>query len=121
MLFINDFPNRRKRCPKDVKLTGKTTLITGNENEKYDEKSCRRVHEHNLYHINLINFTGSNRGIGYETAKDFAIRGARVVMACRNVQTAEEAKSKIIGRFSVFTAVLSKFNEIVQDATISIV
>ena len=50
----------------DVKLNGKTTLITG----------C-------------------NTGIGYETAMDFARRGARVIMACRNLEKAEEAKTKV--------------------------
>ena len=51
----------------DVKLTGKTTLITG----------C-------------------NTGIGYETALDFARRGARVVMACRSLERAEGAMTKVI-------------------------
>ncbi|EFA10517.1 WW domain-containing oxidoreductase-like Protein [Tribolium castaneum] len=40
--------------------------------------------------------TGSNTGIGYETALDFAKRGARVILACRNAAKAEEARSKIV-------------------------
>ncbi|KAF5307642.1 hypothetical protein FQR65_LT06697 [Abscondita terminalis] len=40
--------------------------------------------------------TGSNIGIGYYTALDFAKRGARVILACRNIKKAEEAKLKII-------------------------
>ena len=40
--------------------------------------------------------TGSNTGIGYETALDFAFRGARVIMACRDTKKAEMAAKEII-------------------------
>lgn len=38
--------------------------------------------------------TGANSGIGKETAKDLAGRGARIIMACRNLTTAEEVRRK---------------------------
>ena len=40
--------------------------------------------------------TGANSGIGFETAKALAKKGATVVMACRNLQKAEEAKKKVL-------------------------
>ncbi|XP_061523054.1 retinol dehydrogenase 12 isoform X2 [Phycodurus eques] len=40
--------------------------------------------------------TGANTGIGKETARDLAARGARIIMACRDLERAEEARSEIL-------------------------
>ncbi len=39
--------------------------------------------------------TGCNTGIGLETARDLSNRGARVVMACRNIDAANKAAEAI--------------------------
>jgi NAD(P)-dependent dehydrogenase (short-subunit alcohol dehydrogenase family) len=37
--------------------------------------------------------TGANSGIGYETAKALASKGATVVIACRNLEKANAAEN----------------------------
>ena len=56
-----------ERCHSKARLDGKTAIVTG-----------------------------SNTGLGRETALDFAKRGARVILACRDEKRANEAKNYII-------------------------
>ncbi|XP_047510477.1 retinol dehydrogenase 14-like [Pieris napi] len=44
----------------------------------------------------VVIITGGNCGIGLETAKNLAERGARVIIACRSIKRATEAKDEII-------------------------
>ncbi|HUM88959.1 MAG TPA: oxidoreductase [Prolixibacteraceae bacterium] len=40
--------------------------------------------------------TGGNSGLGYESVKAFALKGATVVLACRNLAKGEKAKNEIL-------------------------
>lgn len=44
----------------------------------------------------VVIVTGGNCGLGFETAKDLANRGARVILACRSVRRANAAVEKIV-------------------------
>jgi NAD(P)-dependent dehydrogenase (short-subunit alcohol dehydrogenase family) len=44
----------------------------------------------------VVIITGANSGIGYESAVAFARKGARVVMACRNLEKAERARRDLL-------------------------
>ena len=56
-----------ERCHSKARLDGKTAIVTG-----------------------------ANTGLGKETALDFAKRGARVILACRDEKRANDAKNDII-------------------------
>lgn len=47
----------------------------------------------------VVIVTGANSGIGFETAKSFALHGAHVILACRNMTRASEAVSHILGEW----------------------
>ncbi|KAM7542611.1 hypothetical protein Aperf_G00000008033 [Anoplocephala perfoliata] len=47
----------------------------------------------------LIIVTGANAGIGKETTAELARRGAKVIMACRNMEKAEAAKADILSLY----------------------
>lgn len=47
----------------------------------------------------VIIVTGGNSGLGYEAAKVFAKHNATVILACRSIERAEEAKEKIMTEY----------------------
>lgn len=44
----------------------------------------------------VVAITGANSGIGLETARDLATRGAEVYMLCRNMRKCNKARAEVI-------------------------
>ncbi|XP_044196412.1 retinol dehydrogenase 12 [Thunnus albacares] len=57
---------------------------------------CNRWSSEDRLDGKTVIITGANTGIGKETARDLAGRGARIIMACRDLERAEEARSDIL-------------------------
>lgn len=78
------FVHSSKQCKNYVCLNGKTALITGANTGKISVLM--------LDFCLKIFFTG----IGFQAALEFAKRGARVILACRDQEKANQAREKII-------------------------
>ncbi|XP_048001616.1 retinol dehydrogenase 14 isoform X1 [Leguminivora glycinivorella] len=62
----------------------------------YAQLTCGRYRGKARMDGKTVIVTGCTSGIGRETAKELAKRGATVIMACRNIEAAEKVKEKII-------------------------
>ena len=59
--------------------------------------------------------TGANTGLGYETAKALAERGASVVLAVRNVEKGEQAAARMTGDVTVQALDLTSLDSVRTD------
>ncbi|XP_077982271.1 WW domain-containing oxidoreductase-like [Glandiceps talaboti] len=69
----------------------------GEITQRFDSYStCRSILQGRDLSRQYVIITGANSGIGFETARNLAIHGAHVVMACRNLKKANAAAKTIL-------------------------
>jgi len=61
-----------------------------------DEVNIEQLVKRSKLDGKTIIVTGANTGIGKETARELARTGARVILACRSLQRAEDARKEIV-------------------------
>jgi NAD(P)-dependent dehydrogenase (short-subunit alcohol dehydrogenase family) len=65
--------------------------------------------------------TGANNGLGFELTKELALRGFKVIMACRDQKRADDARNEILkttnidqNNLVIKLLDLSKFNSVMK-------
>jgi NAD(P)-dependent dehydrogenase (short-subunit alcohol dehydrogenase family) len=71
--------------------------------------------------MQTVLITGGNTGLGFETAKQFLLASYAIIIACRNVEKAEEARNQLIkdtenNNISIVTLDLASFKSIRECA-----
>lgn len=76
-----------------IVITGGIALITFIR--FYALVTCGKCNSNAKMNGKTVIITGANSGIGKCTARDLAKRGARVIMACRNMELSQKVRGKI--------------------------
>ncbi len=72
-------------------------LVGNSESLAAPECLCSGGHEHGKWEKKVALVTGSNRGIGLETARQLGQQGVTVIVAARSEQEAAQAAGKLRG------------------------
>ncbi|VVC96043.1 unnamed protein product [Leptidea sinapis] len=82
----------------------------------YAQLTCGMYEEKTRMDGKTVIVTGCTSGIGKETARELAKRGARVIMACRNLELAEKVKDVKDAKLEIKKLDLSSFSSIREFA-----
>ncbi|CAH1974682.1 unnamed protein product [Acanthoscelides obtectus] len=92
-MTVVDFSHPETQAVAAVAVVGVLTAIA--LLKLYAYLSCGYFHERVKMEGKTVVITGANGGIGKETAREIAKRGARVVMGCRNMVSGKKARDEI--------------------------
>ncbi|XP_026569913.1 WW domain-containing oxidoreductase isoform X1 [Pseudonaja textilis] len=95
--FVDHINKRTTYLDPRMAFTVEDNPMKTNMKQKYDgNTTAMEVLEGRDLSGKVIIITGANAGIGFETAKSFALHGAHVILACRNTLRADEAVRQIL-------------------------
>nr|CAH7752542.1 unnamed protein product [Callosobruchus chinensis] len=92
-MTVVDFSRPETQAVTAVAVVGLLTAIA--LLKLYAYLSCGYFHQRVKMEGKTVVITGANGGIGKETAREIAKRGARVVMGCRNLESGKKARDEI--------------------------
>ncbi|XP_035192304.1 WW domain-containing oxidoreductase isoform X2 [Oxyura jamaicensis] len=98
--FVDHINKRTTYLDPRLAFTVEDNPVKPPTRQKYDGNSTAMeiLQGHDLSEKVVI-ITGANSGIGFETAKSFALHGAYVILACRNMSRGNDAVQRILGEW----------------------
>ncbi|XP_038626510.1 WW domain-containing oxidoreductase [Tachyglossus aculeatus] len=97
ILFIDHINKRTTYLDPRLAFTIEDNPTKPTIRQKYDgNTTAMEILQGRDFSGKVVIVTGANSGIGFETAKSFALHGAHVILACRNISRANEAKCNIL-------------------------
>ncbi|XP_048371625.1 WW domain-containing oxidoreductase [Sphaerodactylus townsendi] len=97
LYFVDHINKRTTHLDPRLAFTVEENPMKPSAKQKYDgNTTAMEILQGRDMSGKVIVITGANAGIGFETAKSFALHGAHVILACRNMVKANEAVQSIL-------------------------
>ncbi|XP_054525553.1 WW domain-containing oxidoreductase isoform X4 [Pan troglodytes] len=107
VFFVDHINKRTTYLDPRLAFTVDDNLTKPTTRQRYDgSTTAMEILQGRDFTGKVVVVTGANSGIGFETAKSFALHGAHVILACRNMARASEAVSRILGEWILLTSLL---------------
>nr|XP_013796618.1 PREDICTED: WW domain-containing oxidoreductase isoform X4 [Apteryx mantelli mantelli] len=95
--FVDHINKRTTYLDPRLAFTVEDNPVKPTTRQKYDGNStAMEILQGRDLSGKVVIITGANSGIGFETAKSFALHGAYVILACRNMSRGNDAVQRIL-------------------------